>query len=529
MTEPTPPTTPTRRDTADSKRGGTTTSAFGVGRRENHDASAFYARFAPPELSDDDELGPKPEDVRLPDPPVILGDARAMTDLPDRSVALVVTSPPYFVGKEYEQAVTGTGAESGGSAPPESYIEYLEMLRDVFAECKRVLEPGGRMAVNVANLGRKPYRSLSADVIRILQDDLGLLLRGEILWVKADGAAGSVAWGSFRKATNPVLRDLTERVIVASKGRFDRARSPQQREQEGYPHKNTMSVDEFMEATLDVWRIDAESARRVQHPAPFPLQLPRRLIELYTYENDLVLDPFVGSGTSLVAAARSGRRAVGYDLDSAYVEIARQRYLAEATRVRPRPLEVLATDPLPFELPESHDERAEHFQARATSEGKKAQDLARKVLEEAGFRVIKEPYKIPKVGVQFNFRVIDADEDREYLVDVSGAFTTVRPGLMRTDTLWKTLGRAHVLKAQDSAARLLVLTSNLPRPSSPGDRALRAVGPWSVFDAIEMFDPRGQERLRRYAEGADEALPGFWSLDDLASVDQFETASPPDP
>ena len=156
-----------------------------------------------------------------------------MTVVPDNSVALVATSPPYFVGKEYEQAVAGDRDRL--PAIPTTYLDYLQMLRDVFAECVRVLEPGGRIAVNVANLGRKPYRSLSADVINILQDDLGLLLRGEIIWHKAEGATGSLAWGSYRSATNPVLRDITERVIIASKGRFDRAQKPAKREGEGLP------------------------------------------------------------------------------------------------------------------------------------------------------------------------------------------------------------------------------------------------------------------------------------------------------
>ncbi len=496
---------------------GTATSAFGVGRRENHDASAFYARFSPPELSEDDTLGPP--DLRLPDPPCIVGDSRRMVEVPDRSVALVVTSPPYFVGKEYEQAIIGSG-EAAHPQIPSSYVEYLEMLRDVFAECKRTLEPGGRIAVNVANLGRKPYRSLSADVIRILQDDLGLLLRGEIIWQKAEGASGSVAWGSFNKATNPVLRDLTERVIVASKGRFDRARSRQQREKEGYPFENTMPVDEFMEATLDVWRIDAESARRVQHPAPFPVELPRRLIELYTFENDLVLDPFLGSGTTLVAAARTGRRGVGYDLDPSYVETAKARYRAERQRYRRHQQhEVAHQERLALQLPPEFtpEERADHFQRRASREGKKAQDLARQVLEEAGFSVIDEAYKVPGSGVHFNFRVVDAAGDREFLVDVSGAFTTARPGLLRTDTLWKTLGRAHVLKSLVDDARLLIITSNLPRPGSDGDKALHAVGPGSVWDAIEMFDAEGVSRLEAYAQGHHEQLPGFWTDDELAA------------
>ncbi len=201
---------------------GTATSAFGASRRESHDASEFYARFTAPVISTDDAVhGPVPE---LGDGRCFVGSSADMHHLPDNSVALVVTSPPYFVGKEYELAVTAE-EQHPDQRVPESYLEFLHMLRSVFAECVRVLEPGGRIAVNVANLGRKPYRSLSADVITILQDDLGLLLRGEVIWQKGKTSSGSCAWGSFAKAGNPVLRDITERVIVASKGRFDRALS----------------------------------------------------------------------------------------------------------------------------------------------------------------------------------------------------------------------------------------------------------------------------------------------------------------
>jgi len=297
----------------------TSTSSFGVSKRESHDASDFYARFTAPELSDDDAIGrQEPLDVVFPD------DARAMTSVTDNSIALVVTSPPYYAGKEYEAAL-------GEGHVPATYLEYLEMLRDVFVECRRVLEPGGRIAVNIANLGRKPYRSLAGDVTTILQDDLGMLLRGEIVWMKGEGATGSCAWGSFQSAANPVLRDLTERVVVASKGRFDRALTRRERERRGLPFENSIGRDAFMESTLDVWKLRPESARRVGHPAPFPVELPERLIHLYTYVGDVVLDPFLGSGSTAVAAVRTDRRYVGFDTDPDYVALAETRIAEERT------------------------------------------------------------------------------------------------------------------------------------------------------------------------------------------------------
>lgn len=300
---------------SDPRTSPTRTRAFGSGARENHDSSGFYGRFSPPAVSSDADIHRPVKVDRL-----FCADAATMSDsqVADRSVALVVTSPPYFAGKEYEEDL-----EDG--RVPTNYVDYLEMLHDVFAVCAAKLEPGGRMAINVANLGRKPYRSLSADVMSILQDDLGLLMRGEIIWRKARGAGGSCAWGSFRSPANPVLRDLTERVVVASKGRFDRALPRRRREELGHPHQPTIEAEEFLDATLDVWEIPPESATRVGHPAPFPVDLPRRLIELYTYREDLVLDPFMGSGTTAVAAVATDRHYVGFDTDPAYVAGAEER------------------------------------------------------------------------------------------------------------------------------------------------------------------------------------------------------------
>lgn len=300
---------------------GTSTYGFGAGKREGHDASAFYSRFPAPSFSSESSVV-RPTQIDT----IWLDDARNM-DSPDasgrervanNSVALVVTSPPYFVGKEYEEAVTKEHV-------PGDYFAYLEMLEAVFDVCVAKLESGGRIAVNVANLGRKPYRSLSADVIGILQDGLGLLLRGEIIWVKGKGASGSCAWGSFRSAANPVLRDLTERVIVASKGRMDRAISKTKRIKDKLPHDSNISSEAFMRATTDVWEIQTASARRIGHPAPFPIELPKRLIELYTYSGDLVMDPFIGSGSTALAAIQTGRHYVGFDTDAKYVECANQR------------------------------------------------------------------------------------------------------------------------------------------------------------------------------------------------------------
>ena len=459
----------------------TSTSNFGVGARESHDATGFYERFRPPTVSDDDTvLAPQPVDN-----PFLCGDSSHMDAVADGSVALVVTSPPYFAGKQYEEELEREGI-------PSSYLEYLQMLTDVFAECARKLEPGGRIAVNVANLGRKPYRSLSADVIRILEHDLGLLLRGELIWQKGEGATGSCAWGSFRGASNPVLRDITERVIVASKGRFNRARTAKQRAAEGLPHESTLMTDDFTSLTLDVWSIPPESARRVGHPAPFPVELPEQLIQLYTFRDDLVLDPFMGSGSALLAAARLGRRYVGYDLDPAYVEVTRNRVAAAIA------------------------EHSDDGPNRASGEGLTAHRLAEQILGDSGFTVTARHQRIRGTGVSVDIVATDADGASWYF-DVAGPFTSRRGGMHRMETVWRALGRAIAVRHSLADSPFVILTTTLPRRPSEGDSAMRAAGPNTFFDAIDVISHEAVDRLKRYAKGNATASPlaGFWPVSDL--------------
>jgi site-specific DNA-methyltransferase (adenine-specific) len=305
-----------RRSKAAPKQRPTSTSSFGTNGRFSHDSSEYYARALQPEGRE--SLDKKPE-VEQPLDEATLDSffdhsSENMQELPDRSVHLMVTSPPYNVGKEYEDDLT--------------HDEYMQLIGNVMTETFRVLVDGGRALVNVANLGRKPYIPLHAYIIEQAAR-VGFFMRGEVIWNKSAGAGTSTAWGSWMSPSNPTLRDTHEYILVFQKPPFGRTpikgREP------------TITRDEFLEFTKSVWEFAPQSAKQVGHPAPFPEELPRRAIELYTFSGEVVLDPFMGTGSTALAAVKNDRHFVGYDVSSEYVELGKQRLEAHASGTKFKP------------------------------------------------------------------------------------------------------------------------------------------------------------------------------------------------
>ncbi len=292
---------------AEKKRVQTAMNGFGGTERVNHDSSGFYSRkmFSGAVC---DQGGEHENGLGRHLDTVLCKDSRHLDTIPDSSVHLMVTSPPYNVGKDYDTDM--------------DMDEYMSMLDGVFAETYRILVNGGRACVNIANVGRKPYIPFHSFVISSMLKN-GFLMRGEVIWNKGAGAGTSTAWGSWMSASNPTLRDTHEYIMMFSKGRFNRTAG-----------KNTINRDEFLEYTKSVWTFNPESAKKVNHPAPFPAELPYRCIQLYTFEDDVIFDPFCGSASTAVAAIRSNRHFLMVDNNRKYASIARKRIKDELAQTR---------------------------------------------------------------------------------------------------------------------------------------------------------------------------------------------------
>ena len=281
----------------------TQTKSFGSVVRESHNSKKFYSS----KLFEEFKLPKSIDYLENPIPESNLNkfhckSSELMDEIPDSSIHLMITSPPYNVGKEYDDDLT--------------LDEYLELLTKVFGEVYKKLVTGGRACVNVANIGRKPYIPLHAMIIEIMLD-LGFLMRGEIIWDKSASGGGSCAWGSWMSASNPVLRDYHEYILVFSKDSYSKDKKQVKRD--------TITHDDFIEWTRSVWTFPAVNAKKIGHPAPFPIELPHRLINLYSYEGDVVLDPFCGSGTTAIAARQNNRNYICYDIKPEYIDLAKRR------------------------------------------------------------------------------------------------------------------------------------------------------------------------------------------------------------
>lgn len=290
-------------------RKGTETSSFGVSGRISHDSTDFYNSKLYRELAKPEtvscEINKCPPDIVNT---IIFGSCELMQDIPDNSIHLMITSPPYNISKECDNDLP--------------LKEYLQLLKKIFYEIYRVLVNGGRACINIANLGRKPYIPLS-DYISSMMIEIGYNMRGEIIWNKAVSSSPSTAWGSWQSAANPILRDIHEYILVFSKGDYKRAREKNEMEIK----KNSITKEQFMDWTKSIWTMNTASARRIGHPAPFPVELPYRLIQLYSFEQDIILDPFMGSGTTAIAALKSNRKYIGYDNEIEYIRLAEKRIL----------------------------------------------------------------------------------------------------------------------------------------------------------------------------------------------------------
>lgn len=289
---------------------GTRTSKFGSNGWVGHDSSEYYARGLNPlwhptadeqNPNENNESGSR--DNKRYD--FYVQSSENMSQLLDASVHLMVTSPPYNVGKEYDADLT--------------VDEHITLIHRILSETFRVLVPGGRACVNVANIGRKPYIPLHAYIIKAASE-AGFHMRGEIIWLKSMAGA-STAWGSWMSPANPTLRDVHEYILVFQKPPFGRKKLA--------GREPTIDRDEFLEWTKSVWEFQPASAKRLRHPAPFPVELPWRLVRLYTFSDDVVLDPFMGTGSAAVAALRAGRRFVGYDINKDYIKTATTRLKEE--------------------------------------------------------------------------------------------------------------------------------------------------------------------------------------------------------
>ena len=266
--------------------------------------------------AEQESVAPRPSGPFYEDASVQIfnADAACLSFLDDRSVQQVITSPPYNLGKDY-----------GTTRDNTTYLEYLEWVRSWGSELYRVLEPGGRLCLNIpldinlefnhAAKRQANKRPVLADLTRLFVTELSFVYNTTILWLEGN-ISKRTAWGSWLRASDPWVNTAAEAVLVLSRDH---------RKRDGTGRTSDVSREEFMDWTLGIWSFPGQNTRSAGHPAPFPEELPRRLIKLFSFREDTILDPFLGSGTTCRVARQLGRQSIGVEINPQYCQVAAVR------------------------------------------------------------------------------------------------------------------------------------------------------------------------------------------------------------
>lgn len=247
------------------------------------------------------------EYFRLADVVILNDDFLKLEAIPENSIDLVVTSPPYNVDIHY-----------GSYNDRIPYHAYLDFTRKWLSKCYNLMKEDGRLCLNIPlDKNKGGQQSVYADIVTIAKD-IGWRYHASIVW-NEQNISRRTAWGSWQSASAPFVIAPVEMIAIFYK-KFWKKRAK---------GESDITRDEFIEWTNGVWSFQGESKKRVQHPSPFPIELPRRCIKLFSYVGDLVLDPFLGSGTTLLACLETGRRGIGVEIDPRYCAIAKCRLLQE--------------------------------------------------------------------------------------------------------------------------------------------------------------------------------------------------------
>jgi site-specific DNA-methyltransferase (adenine-specific) len=221
---------------------------------------------------------------------------------------LIVTSPPYNVGIDYNS-----------NDDELSYEEYLRFSEQWMKNCYKWSKIQARFCLNIPlDKNKGGHKSVGADLTKIAQS-VGWQYKTTIIWNEGN-ISRRTAWGSWKSASAPVIITPVELIVVFYKGEWKKTNGSK---------ISDITADEFKEWTQGVWVFNGESKKRIGHPAPFPKELPNRCIKMFSYVDDMIFDPFSGSGTTLLSAQSLNRKSIGVEIDDKYCELAKNRFLKE--------------------------------------------------------------------------------------------------------------------------------------------------------------------------------------------------------